>query len=456
MRHIRILSGIVALAAGCTESTKPFDPEQELVLSAASSTAQTVIAGNTVSDVPTVIVHDPNGAPRAGVVIVFNVTSGTSAIAGAIDTTNALGIARVQSWSPSPKAGSTTAVTARAPNGLTTVFVATVVTGPPGRMAKLAGDNQIASPQTPVAVKPVVHVTDFYDNPVTGVHVRFEIMKGGGSISPAEVVTDADGNATLSSWTLGDKGDQLLVASLAGIAQTFRASAIENPSGCSEKFELIPVATLAGSLTDESCTQDGRFFRIYYLNVTSGSSWAFAMRSSAFDSYLEIRDSRSRLIARNNDADGSTKDSRMTALLTPGVYQLIAFSNTPGVAGAFLLSLADARSAPAGCDGLFVMKATSVDGQLLPRTCGGSSSLLADSYRIHLETGDKLDIRLRDKTYSGFELNIMDNDGKFLAQGQQTVNYLTYGITYEADRDIDLVIRVSSADSYAEYTIDFQ
>ena len=82
--------------------------------------------------------------------------------------------------------------------------------------------------------------------------------------------------------------------------------------------------------------------------------------------------------------------------------------------------------------------------------------MLADSYRIHLETGDKLDIRLRDKTYSGFELNIMDNDGKFLAQGQQTVNYLTYGITYEADRDIDLVIRVSSADSYAEYTIDFQ
>ena len=56
-----------------------------------------------------------------------------------------------------------------------------------------------------VAAPPSVLVTDG-TNPVSGVTVTFTVTGGGGAISPvspASVVTNASGIATLTSWTLG-------------------------------------------------------------------------------------------------------------------------------------------------------------------------------------------------------------------------------------------------------------
>ena len=67
--------------------------------------AQTAEAGTAVAIAPAVIVRDQNGAPFAGTAVTFAVESGGGTIAGATDTTDSAGVARVGSWTLGATAG---------------------------------------------------------------------------------------------------------------------------------------------------------------------------------------------------------------------------------------------------------------------------------------------------------------------------------------------------------------
>ncbi len=71
-------------------------------------------------------------------------------------------------------------------------------------------------------IAPSVRVSDASNNPVGGVSVTFSITDGDGSISPASpavVITDASGIASLSSWTLGaTAGINTVLATASGLA----------------------------------------------------------------------------------------------------------------------------------------------------------------------------------------------------------------------------------------------
>jgi hypothetical protein len=457
MKNIGFLYGIVMLAAGCsTESTGPFDPlHDEVVLTAASPTSFSVVAGNSVSDVPAVIAQDRNGTPQPGVIVQFTLSVGTTVVDGGRDTTDASGIARWKKWTPEPKAGATSRLTASTANGQSVLFSAIVIAGPAAKMLKLAGDNQIAAVYGQVAIKPVVQVTDLFGNPTRGVQVRFDVLKGGGTITPNVATTDSLGNVGLASWTLGDSGEQLVVASVGTFAQAFHATAFANLSVCNALIQLTP-GTLSSELTSESCVKDGRYFTIYHLSVATESTLLFEMQSSDFDTYLELRDSNFQLIASNDNIDPGTKDSRLGALLPAGGYQLVVFSNSPGVAGEFSVVFGNATSPIVGCDGVFVLRGTATSGQIAPRNCNGVTSSQTDRYRLHLAAGTTLVVTMVDKSYSGYDLSIVDSDGKQLVIGQNTLNYLTYGATYTADSDIDVVVLVSSQDTGSDYTIEFR
>jgi hypothetical protein len=81
-----------------------------------------------------------------------------------------------------------------------------VVTVNPAAAAQMtisAGDGQSATAGTNVATPPAVLITDQFGNPVASVSVTFTVTGGGGSVSGSPAVTDANGIATLGSWTLG-------------------------------------------------------------------------------------------------------------------------------------------------------------------------------------------------------------------------------------------------------------
>ena len=82
-------------------------------------------------------------------------------------------------------------------------------------MYALTALSQTSAPSTAVIQPPGVQVTDGSGNPLAGVTVSFSVTGGGGTVSPASVVTDANGVASLASWTFGPAGEQSVTASSA-------------------------------------------------------------------------------------------------------------------------------------------------------------------------------------------------------------------------------------------------
>jgi len=81
-----------------------------------------------------------------------------------------------------------------------------------------AGQNQTATAGTAVAIPPSVQVIDQAFNGVQGVTVTYLVTEGGGSITGASVVSDANGVAAVGSWTLGAvPGPNKMTASSTGL-----------------------------------------------------------------------------------------------------------------------------------------------------------------------------------------------------------------------------------------------
>lgn len=91
-------------------------------------------------------------------------------------------------------------------------------------------DNQSATAGTAVTTPPSVIVLDANDNPVAGADVTFAVASGGGAVDPTTpVATDANGIATVNSWTLGiTTGSNTLTATITGsdpaVSATFTAT----------------------------------------------------------------------------------------------------------------------------------------------------------------------------------------------------------------------------------------
>ncbi|MFA5414893.1 MAG: PEGA domain-containing protein [Methanoregula sp.] len=107
-------------------------------------------------------------------------------------------------------------------------FLVVPVMGAATQIAVNAGNGQSATVDTAVTTLPGVIVQDANNTPVSGVSVTFAVATGGGSVTGASATTDANGIATVSSWTLGTTaGSNTLTAtseSLTGSPVTFTAT----------------------------------------------------------------------------------------------------------------------------------------------------------------------------------------------------------------------------------------
>lgn len=179
--------------------------------------------GQPASPLPSVTVRDAVGNPVAGVTVTFEITAGGGTADGLVQTTNALGVATVGSWTLGTTAGQNR-MTATAAGIPAATFTQTVVA--PAFLNLRGGDNQNAPPAGSVTVAPSVTVLDNLNAPAPGVTVTFTVTAGGGTVTGGTVQTDAQGVATVGSWQLGDLGDNTLVAVVEGLAPvTFRAVA---------------------------------------------------------------------------------------------------------------------------------------------------------------------------------------------------------------------------------------
>lgn len=79
-----------------------------------------------------------------------------------------------------------------------------------------SGENQTALTNSRVSTAPAVRVVDVYGHAMPNVAVSFAIGDGNGSLTGGSTQTDANGIATVGSWTLGAAGSNSLVATATG------------------------------------------------------------------------------------------------------------------------------------------------------------------------------------------------------------------------------------------------
>lgn len=184
--------------------------------------------GDPVTPSPVVRVVDGFGNPVPSVPVRFRVLEGGGTVEPEEVVTDAEGRAAPQRWTLGPEAGPQV-LQARV-EGIEAIRV--TVDGREGGAAHLRaiqGDDQQGAPGESLALAPAVRVEDAAGNPLAGVEVTFDVVAGGGSVEPGEVLTDAQGVAEVETWTLGEQpGEHVVEARVEGLEPVhFNANAVE-------------------------------------------------------------------------------------------------------------------------------------------------------------------------------------------------------------------------------------
>lgn len=230
-------NSITATATGLTGSPLTFSatatPDVPSKLTLVNGNGQTASVNTAVLVKPSVLVADQFDNPVVGTTVSFAVTAGGGAVTGASATTNASGIATVGSWTLGASPGTNTLSATAAGIATPVTFSATgQASTAPLTVSLNAGDKQAAMVSTAVATSPSVTVTS-NGAPMPGVTVTFAAGSGGGSVTGGTAVTDANGIATVGSWTMGSTlGVNTLTASVSG-ANVTGSPVTFVASGCS-------------------------------------------------------------------------------------------------------------------------------------------------------------------------------------------------------------------------------
>ncbi|MGD8278803.1 MAG: S8 family serine peptidase, partial [Gemmatimonadota bacterium] len=210
-----------------------------LNLAIVSGNNQTAQVGQTLSRWSGIRVTDGNGNGVQGVPVTFRVTSGGGTLDRYQANTGEVGRAYFK-WTLGPTPGTQT-VEASIAGAPPVTFTATATSPQPTlALSIFGGNNQTAQVGQPLPAAVGVLVTDGGGTPQQGVTVTFAAKTGGGSASPAQAQTDAQGRAW-SNWTLGaTQGTQTLEASVSGVAPvTFTATATAPPPQASAVLTII-------------------------------------------------------------------------------------------------------------------------------------------------------------------------------------------------------------------------
>jgi hypothetical protein len=412
LRLVRHLGYIVLAAASCRDSAGPGgSTEIVTTLAPASPTVLAGTVGTPVADVPSVTVRDASGRPVAGVVVTFSVTSGGGTLQATRVVSSTAGIASVGRWTLGASPGMNGMAATNA-SGDTVVFTADAVAGPPFYLEKVGGDGQTALPGATLGVRPRVMVTDAYHNRLPGVTVTFDVLAGGGSVSRAVAVSDSAGIAESGDWVLGTLGVQRMVARAGQLtSDPFTAMAVVPPFTCAPSGGLLKENTIQGALTPLSCTgADGRSLDAYTIVVTEQNGYVFTMASAEFDTYLELRGPGLTPLARNDDRNPTT-NSGFKVLLPPGTYTLAASSSKPGAIGSYSLSYRLANSDAEGCEEAFIVRGITARGVVTEGDCVLQPNEFSDRFRIYLDAGSRVEIRVEDFSYSFPTVQIVGPDG---------------------------------------------
>jgi hypothetical protein len=347
--------GLLALQLSCGGGGDSSGPGPAATnITANSSVALTAPPGTAVTDLPSVLLSDSKGAPVAGAVVTFTVTSGGGTVTGATATSNASGVATVGSWTLgtavgtntlSAQSGSLPAVTfSVCGTGIHTLgsTVDSELSSTDCQLSDLSfvdfyaitiptGGTYVFNQTSTVfdtylalltSTNVLVGINDDYLSTSTDSRLKVIVPAGSYFIGANSFKPNTFGNYSLSS-----------AASTAEVAN------------CEDVF-VVPGIVTPQSLATTDCSTNGFFSDEYVVFLSPGQSVTVGMTSSTLDSYVEIRSNvNPGVLASNDNIDGTTKDAQVTYTVpntgtsTGGFFIIAAASRVAGATGAYTLSV---------------------------------------------------------------------------------------------------------------------
>ena len=202
-------------------------PHEFVAVTAPTTTAA---VGDTVSFSTRVI--DSFGNPIAGLLVLGNDSpNGHGIQVGPHGLTDADGVGTV-SFAIDSVAGVTNSflLELQADPLITITFERLAVAGPLGRLAILAGNDQLAEAGTTFATDPRVVVTDRFGNPLVGITVHFS-AEGQGHLVDTVAITVSDGSAGPGAWQADTTtGPSRIVATAGDLSVSIDARVVAGPA----------------------------------------------------------------------------------------------------------------------------------------------------------------------------------------------------------------------------------
>jgi len=198
--------------------------------------------GATKAESLVVLVTNETGTPVQGVAVAWTSTGGS--VSAASVPTSAAGLSKVQFTYGTAAIAQTARATVTGLVGSPVTITLTATAGTAVTIAKTTGDNGTAPPSSQVNY--TVQSKDSHGNAKGGVTIDWAVATGGGSITPAQNVTQATGNAT-GARTLGaGLGAQTATATAAALpgapAVTFTTTAAIVTTVQVSDFQFTPNA----------------------------------------------------------------------------------------------------------------------------------------------------------------------------------------------------------------------
>jgi hypothetical protein len=453
-RSAIVTTFLIFAGTGCGEG--PADPAVATTITANSPATATAVAGSNVSPAPSVIIRDQNGTPFSGATVTFEVVAGGGSVTGGSIVTDSTGIATVGGWTLGRAAGQNS-LTASS-GSLSVTFTATGTVGPTALLTITAGNNQSAAVGSAVPVPPAVRVQDANGNAKAGVTVTFSVGAGDGSVTGAAATSNADGIASVGSWTLGpNPGANTLIAAADGAPSvTFSAT---SGSRCAVRTTHTLGSTSSGTLEAIDCAfSDGS--RVDYFSTVLPQANAYLFRQTAsFDTYLDLSLADGTVIAENDDVTSSDPNSAIKALLPAGTYLLGASSFEPGVTGNYTISSQVTSADNVNCELVFVVRNVSTTQNVAATDClwtqPPAAPIYGDGFFILLRAGQSIAVEMNSSTVDAY-LELLRLDGTLVTENNNRDESTTNArITFTAAQTdyYAIVARTAVASQTGAYTL---
>ena len=381
-------------------------PGQPAALSKTAGDGQTAVSGAGVLVAPSVTVADANGNGVPNIAVTFTVASGAGTVIGGNATTNAQGVAAPTGWILGKTPGANT-LTASAPNLAAVTFNATGTPGAPALLIKRTDvDNFTLPGGFTVGNAPSVFVKDANGNLVPDATVKFSVGDGEGIVSGETAKSDANGVATVGSWTLGYPGTNTLIATSGDASTTFTITATDPCLGrLNHDFDV----QLHDALTKFDCKLDNGVFSDR-IQLTSSRdqlphSYIVSLSSSTFDTYLYVLQYNLQPLAENDNSNGSSNSS-IRVLLSTGAL-LAASSAHAGVTGDYTLTTTEAPEDVGNCALVYTAPGMGTANQKIEKTDCEDFNYYYDKYRIYVAAGQTITVDLY-QTQFGKHFSVWD------------------------------------------------